>query len=76
VVKMNVDTDTQYALTRPIADHMLKNYDGVLKVDGDVGVKKTYDPRTYMAKAEGSMAARVVQACEDLQSAGTSLANA
>jgi fructose-bisphosphate aldolase, class II len=76
VVKMNVDTDTQYALTRPIADHMFKNYDGVLKVDGDVGVKKTYDPRTYMAKAEGSMAARVVQACEDLQSAGTSLANA
>jgi fructose-bisphosphate aldolase, class II len=76
VVKMNVDTDTQYALTRPIADHMLKNYDGVLKVDGDVGVKKSYDPRTYMAKAEGAMAARVVQACEDLQSAGTSLANA
>ena len=73
VVKMNVDTDTQYALTRPIADHMFKNYDGVLKVDGDVGVKKTYDPRTYMAKAEESMAARVVQACEDLQSAGTSL---
>jgi fructose-bisphosphate aldolase class II len=73
---MNVDTDTQYALTRPIVDHMFKNYDGVLKVDGDVGVKKTYDPRTYMAKAEGSMATRVVQACEDLQSAGTSLANA
>ncbi|HEV3463001.1 MAG TPA: class II fructose-bisphosphate aldolase, partial [Actinomycetota bacterium] len=76
VVKMNIDTDTQYALTRPIADHMFKNYDGVLKVDGDVGVKKTYDPRTYMAKAEGSMAARVQQACEDLMSAGTSLANA
>jgi fructose-bisphosphate aldolase class II len=76
VIKMNVDTDTQYALTRPIVDHMFKNYDGVLKVDGDVGVKKTYDPRTYMAKAEGSMAARVVQACEDLQSAGNSMANA
>src|ERR687890_50376 len=76
VVKMNVDTDTQYALTRPIADHMFKSYDGVLKVDGDVGVKKAYDPRTYMAKAEASMAARVVQACEDLMSAGTSLASA
>jgi fructose-bisphosphate aldolase class II len=76
VVKMNVDTDTQYALTRPIVDHMFKNYDGVLKVDGDVGVKKTYDPRTYMAKAEGSMAARVAQACEDLLSAGTSMASA
>jgi fructose-bisphosphate aldolase class II len=76
VVKMNIDTDTQYAFTRPIADHMFKNYDGVLKVDGDVGIKKTYDPRTYMAKAEESMAVRVVQACQDLQSAGTSLASA
>jgi len=74
VVKMNVDTDTQYAFTRPIADHMFTNYDGVLKVDGEVGDKKSYDPRNYMKKAEGSMAARVVRACEDLMSAGTSLA--
>src|SRR6266498_548276 len=73
-VKMNIDTDTQYAFTRAIADHMFRNYDGVLRVDGGVGVKKTFDPRTYMAKAEGSMAARVAQACEDLMSAGTSLA--
>ncbi len=73
-VKMNVDTDTQYALTRPIADHMFKGYDGVLKVDGEVGDKKAYDPRSYMKKAEASMAARVVQACQDLRSAGTSLA--
>ena len=49
VVKMNIDTDTQYAFTRPIADHMFKNYDGVLKVDGEVGDKKAYDPRTYLA---------------------------
>jgi fructose-bisphosphate aldolase class II len=74
VVKMNIDTDTQYALTRPIADHMLRSYDGVLRVDGGVGSKKAYDPRSYMAKAETSMAARVVQACEDLRSAGTSMA--
>ncbi len=74
VVKMNVDTDTQYAFTRPIADHMFTSYDGVLKVDGEVGDKKSYDPRNYMKKAEGSMAARVVRACEDLMSAGTSLA--
>ena len=66
VVKMNVDTDTQYAFTRPIADHMFKNYDGVLKVDGDVGNKKTYDPRTYGKSAEAGMAARVVEACNDL----------
>jgi fructose-bisphosphate aldolase, class II len=72
VVKMNIDTDTQYAFTRPIVHHMFTNYDGVLKVDGDVGVKKTYDPRSYMAKAEEGMAARVVAACEDLLSAGTS----
>lgn len=73
VVKMNIDTDTQYAFTRPIADHMMKNYDGVLKVDGEVGNKKTYDPRVYMSLAEVSMAERVKQAAEDLRSAGTSL---
>ena len=74
VVKMNVDTDTQYAFTRPVADHMFRNYDGVLKVDGEVGVKKTYDPRTWGKAAEDGMAARVVQACEDLRSTGTTLA--
>jgi len=72
VVKMNIDTDTQYAFTRPIAGHMFSNYDGVLKVDGEVGNKKTYDPRTYMKLAETNMAARIVEACEDLLSAGQS----
>jgi fructose-bisphosphate aldolase class II len=71
VVKMNVDTDTQYAFTRPVADHMFKNYDGVLKIDGEVGNKKQYDPRAWGKLAEASMAARVVQACEDLRSVGT-----
>ena len=71
VVKMNIDTDTQYAFTRPIVDHMFKNYDGVLKVDGEVGNKKTYDPRTYGKAAEANMAARVVEACNDLRSVGT-----
>jgi fructose-bisphosphate aldolase class II len=71
VVKMNIDTDTQYAFTRPVADHMLKNYDGVLKVDGEVGNKKQYDPRAWGKLAEASMAARVVVGCEDLRSAGT-----
>jgi fructose-bisphosphate aldolase class II len=71
VVKMNVDTDTQYAFTRPIAGHMFTNYDGVLKVDGEVGNKKAYDPRPYLKLGEASMAARVTQACEDLLSAGT-----
>jgi fructose-bisphosphate aldolase class II len=70
VVKMNVDTDTQYAFTRPVAGHMFANYDGVLKVDGDVGRKKDYDPRSYGKAAEAGMAARVVQACQDLMSAG------
>jgi fructose-bisphosphate aldolase class II len=72
VVKMNIDTDTQYAFTRPIVGHMFTNYDGVLKVDGEVGNKKTYDPRTYMKLAETNMAARIVEACEDLLSAGQS----
>ena len=73
VVKMNVDTDTQYAFTRPIAAHMFSNYDGVLKVDGEVGNKKTYDPRSYLKKAEASMSERVSQACNDLHSAGRSV---
>jgi fructose-bisphosphate aldolase class II len=73
VVKMNVDTDTQYAFTRPVADHMFRNYDGVLKIDGEVGNKKAYDPRAYGKAAEGGMTARVTRACEDLLSAGTKL---
>ncbi|MGZ4663929.1 MAG: class II fructose-bisphosphate aldolase [Frankiaceae bacterium] len=74
VVKMNVDTDTQYAFTRPVAGHMFSKYDGVLKVDGDVGNKKSYDPRSWGKAAETGMSARVLHACEDLRSAGTSLA--
>ncbi|HET8616900.1 MAG TPA: class II fructose-bisphosphate aldolase [Actinomycetales bacterium] len=70
VVKMNVDTDTQYAFTRPVADHMFKGYDGVLKIDGEVGDKKTYDPRSWGKAAEAGMAARVVEACQNLSSAG------
>jgi len=76
VVKMNIDTDTQYDFTRPIVDHMMKNYSGVLKVDGEVGEKKAYDPRTWGKAAEAGMAARVVRGCEDLRSAGTTLATA
>jgi len=73
VIKMNLDTDTQYAFTRPIADHMFRNYDGVLKVDGEVGSKKTYDPRTWGKLAEAGMAVRVTHACENLRSTGTRL---
>ena len=73
VVKMNIDTDTQYAFTRAIAGHMFSHYDGVLKVDGEVGDKKAYDPRSYGKLAEQSMAQRVVVGCEDLRSAGTTL---
>ena len=73
VVKMNVDTDTQYAFTRPIVEHMFRNYDGVLKVDGEVGNKKAYDPRAWGKAAEAGMAARVVVACENLRSTGHTL---
>jgi fructose-bisphosphate aldolase, class II len=73
VVKMNVDTDTQYAFTRPLVGHMFTNYDGVLKVDGEVGNKKVYDPRSYLKKAEAGMTERVVEACNDLHSAGRSV---
>jgi fructose-bisphosphate aldolase class II len=71
VVKMNVDTDMQYAFTRAIADHCFKNYSGVLRVDGDMGDKKAYDPRSYLAMAEKAMADRVKRAATELRSAGT-----
>ena len=73
VVKMNIDTDTQYAFTRPIVDHMMKNYDGVLKIDGEIGSKKVYDPRSYGKAAEAGMAARVVEAAQHLKSAGNKM---
>lgn len=73
VIKMNVDTDTQYAFTRPVVDHMFANYSGVLKVDGEVGNKKLYDPRAWGKAAEAGMAARVAEACANLRSAGTRL---
>ena len=73
VIKMNVDTDTQYAFTRPVADHMLRNYEGVLKVDGEVGDKKAYDPRAWGKAAEAGMAARVVEACQNLRSNGQTI---
>ena len=70
VIKMNIDTDTQYAFTRPIADHVMKNYDGVLKIDGGIGNKKVYDPRSWGRAAEAGMAERIVEACQQLRSAG------
>ena len=73
VIKMNIDTDTQYAFTRPAAAHMFTNYDGVLKVDGDVGSKKAYDPRAWGKAGEAGMAARVVDACTHLSSTGHTL---
>jgi fructose-bisphosphate aldolase class II len=70
VIKMNIDTDTQYAYTRAIAGYMFQNYDGVLRIDGEVGNKKLYDPRAWGKAAETSMATRVVQAAHQLGSAG------
>src|SRR5699024_6470530 len=70
-IKMNIDTDTQYASTRPAVSHMFEHYDAVLQVDGEVGNKKAYDPRAWGKKAEAGMAARVVEACQNLRSAGT-----
>jgi len=73
VVKMNIDTDMQYAFTRVIADHCFKHYDGLLRVDGEVGNKKAYDPRSYLTAAEKGMSARVVRATAELRSAGTTM---
>ncbi|MES0832417.1 MULTISPECIES: class II fructose-bisphosphate aldolase [Nocardiopsidaceae] len=73
VVKMNIDTDTQYAYTRPVVDHILKNYDGVLKIDGEIGNKKAYDPRSYGKAGEAGMADRVAEAARQLKSAGNKM---
>ena len=73
VIKMNIDTDTQYTFTRGVVDHVMRNYDGVLKVDGEVGEKKSYDPRTYLKKARSGMKERVVEATQDLRCAGKSI---
>jgi fructose-bisphosphate aldolase class II len=73
VIKMNIDTDCQYAFTRPIVDHLFTQYAAALKVDGEVGNKKVYDPRSYMNRAIEGMSERVKQACDDLRSTGTSL---
>ena len=56
VVKMNIDTDTQYAFSKPIVMHMCQNIDGMLKIDGEVGNKKVYDPRSYLKRASRASA--------------------
>ncbi len=73
VIKMNIDTDTQYAFTRPVVEHMFHNYDKVLKVEGEVGSKSEYDPRAWLKKARANMAARISQACDDLCSTGKTM---
>jgi fructose-bisphosphate aldolase, class II len=73
VVKMNIDTDTQYAFTRPIVTHICQNIEGVLKIDGEVGDKKNYDPRSYLKKAELGLCERMKAACEDLKSNGKTI---
>jgi fructose-bisphosphate aldolase class II len=73
VIKMNIDTDTQYAYSRAVVEHMFKNYDGMLKIEGEVGNKKMYDPRAWMKKAENALTERIAQACRDLKSDGTSV---
>jgi fructose-bisphosphate aldolase class II len=76
VVKFNLDTDCQYAFTRAVAEHMFRHYDGVLKIDGEIGDKKQYDPRSYLKAGEAAMAARIGEACDDLESSGKSLLHA
>ncbi len=73
VVKMNIDTDTQYAFTRPVVDHIMKNYEGVLKIEGEIGNKKVYDPRSYLKKAETGVSERLATACDDLHSTGNTI---
>ncbi|GAA5494661.1 fructose-bisphosphate aldolase [Rubritalea squalenifaciens DSM 18772] len=73
VVKMNIDTDTQYAFTRPVVTHICQNIEGVLKIDGEVGVKGQYDPRSYIKKGEQGVCDRLKVACDDLLSTGKTI---
>jgi fructose-bisphosphate aldolase, class II len=73
VVKFNLDTDLQYAYTRAVADHMFRNYDGVLKTDGSLGDTKSYDPRVWSRAAQTAMAERIGEATRQLGSAGHTL---
>ncbi len=73
VIKMNIDTDTQYEYSRAVVDHMFKNYDAMLKIEGEVGNKKYYDPRAWMKAAELNMTKRIAKACKDLKSDGKSI---
>jgi len=73
VIKMNVDTDTQYSFSRPIVDHVLKNYDGMLRIEGEMGNKKVYDPRSYLKAGTEGMKERIKKAIVDLRGEGTSL---
>lgn len=76
VIKMNIDTDTQYAFSRPIVTHVCENIEGMLKIDSEVGNKKNYDPRSYLKKAEQSLCDRMIQACDELRSSGQSIHSA
>ena len=73
VVKVNLDTDAQYAFTRAVADHVFTNYDGVLRIDGDLGRKAAYDPRSWGRKAEAALATRVAEATQLFGSASRSV---
>jgi fructose-bisphosphate aldolase class II len=70
VVKMNVDTDMQFAFTHAIEEHFASHLDS----DQQGVDKSVYDPRSWGRKAELAMAAQVVAASEVLGSAGNTLA--
>lgn len=76
VVKMNLDSDTLYAFTRPLAKHLFSHFEEALRIDGEMGIKSAYDPQIYLRKAADGFSARVKQACDDLMCAGQSLAKA
>ena len=77
VFKMNIDTDTQFAFSKPIGSFVNENSRAfeyqVDPVDG-TPYKKSYDPRKYLRLAEQGVVERLQEACEDLGSKGRSIA--
>jgi fructose-bisphosphate aldolase class II len=73
VVKMNIDTDTQWAFTCPIREYMDKNHDYLMSQIGnpegdDKPNKKKIDPRAWLVQGEKGITARLLDAFRDLHS--------
>lgn len=76
VIKMNIDTDLQFAYTEGIRDYMVNNVEYLKTQIGnpegeEKPNKKYYDPRVWIRKGEETFSKRLIQAFEDLNNVNT-----